>query len=393
MTYTNKTLLACFTSLLLLNGCGGGGSDTSPAIVTPPIPPPVTPPTSAENLTTAFGNYLTILSNEHIIPRYTALATSAQAMQTASTTFCAIVAPQQSDLATVQDAWASLNSAWQGIQWVKVGEVLQDNNLFRVQFWPDTNNAVNRGVSNLLIEPNTVTVADVARQNVGGQGIPALEFLVYPDNQSDSLTTAMDRVKRCEALTAIVQNVTEITTTIQNDWSASGNNYADSLINGTGDFTSVKDSVEELVTNWLEHLENVKDEKILFPLGGQAPGVLDITEHFRSDVSLDSIETNLLTFKALYTNGDQTGLDNILRDTVLQPEIANQMLNALDAAIADVTDLQQNFDSYAAVLNDTQGRAQLAAIVEDIRSIRDILSADFIQALDINIGFNSNDGD
>ena len=140
-------------------------------------------------------------------------------------------------------------------------------------------------------------------------------------------------------------------------------------------------------------MENVKDEKILFPLGGQAPGVLDITEHFRSDVSLDSIETNLLTFKALYTNGDQTGLDNILRDTVLQPEIANQMLNALDAAIADVTDLQQNFDSYAAVLNDTQGRAQLAAIVEDIRSIRDILSADFIQALDINIGFNSNDGD
>ncbi|MFT6270528.1 MAG: putative lipoprotein [Alphaproteobacteria bacterium] len=389
MNYTNKTLIACFTSLLLLNGCGGGSSDIPP----PAITPPETPPTSAENLTIAFGNYLTVLSNEHIIPRYTALANRAQSMQTASATFCAISTPQHEDLTTVQDAWKSLNSAWQGIQWVKIGEVLEDNNVFRLQFWPDTNDAVYRGVSNLLIEPNTVTGADVARQNVGGQGIPALEFLLYPDNQSDSLTTATDRVKRCEALTAIAQNVTAITITIQKDWSASGNNYADSLINGTGDFTSVKDSVEELVTNWLEHLENVKDEKILFPLGGQAPGVLDITEHFRSDVSLDSIETNLLTFKALYTNGDQTGLDNILRDTVSQTEIASQMLNALDAAIAEITDLQQNFNSYEAALNDTQGRAQLTAIVEDIRAIRDVLSTGFIQALDINIGFNSNDGD
>jgi predicted lipoprotein len=392
MKYTKKTLTAGILGLVLLNACGGGSDTTAPtAPITPIVVTP--PPTAAQALTTAFADYLTVLSANHIVPRYTALANTAQQMQTASAVFCDIATPAQSDLDTLRTSWRSLTAAWQAIQWVKVGEVLEDNNLFRIQFWPDNNNAVERGVSNLLIEPNIVTVADVARQNVGGQGIPALELLLYPINQSDSLLTSTNRVKRCEVVTAIAQNLTAITAAIRNDWSMSGNNYANSVITGTGDFTSVKDSIEELVTNWLEHLENVKDEKILFPLGGQAPGVPLISEHFRGDASLDAIETNLLTFKALYTNDTQTGLYDILRDTVSQPEIADQMLAAIDSSLSNITAIQQNFSSLEAALNDSQGRTQLTAIVEDIRSIRDVLSSGFIQALDINIGFNSNDGD
>lgn len=386
-----KAFLAnLITAALLLTACGGGGSDSSPAPTPNPTPTPTPQPVDMD---AEFANYLTDLADGHIIPRYDALLEQATALQQEATAFCAIASPNNQDLTDLRSQWQSTNNSWQAVQWVKVGAVVAENRLFRIQFWPDANDAVTRGVENLLIEPNTVTPEFVATQNVGGQGLPALEYLMYPESSSDSLLTATDRAKRCEVVEAVAGNLVNITTEIRDAWSPNAGNYRDQLISGTGDFTSIQDSVEELVTNWLEHLEIVKDEKMLYPLSTEAPGIIQITEHWRSDVSLSSIETNLRAIKSLYSNDDGHGFDDILITALEQQAIADQMSEAIDQAITDIVAINQSFSSYEDVLNDADGRAQLETVINDLRDVRDVLTTGFIQALDISIGFNSNDGD
>ena len=160
--------------------------------------------------------------------------------------------------------------------------------------------------------------AYIAKQNVGAQGLSALEQLLYPQASQDSLLIADDKVKRCQAATAISANVATITVAINNGWQPSGGNYYAQFTEGTGDFTSRKDAVEEVVTNWVEQLELVKDEKMLIPLGNASPGLPLEAEHISSDSAFISIQQNVAAFKVIYTAGGGHGFDNILIDYLEQ---------------------------------------------------------------------------
>jgi hypothetical protein len=388
----NKTVIAAL-AVLFLSACGGGGGSDTPTTPAPaPEVVPVTPPATID-LPAEFTDYLTGLADGIVIPAYQSMQASANDLITATSTFCALSSPTVTQLDTVRDKWIVLNLDWQQVQWVKVGPVVSQNRLFRIQFWPDNNDAVSRGVSNLLLQSSTVSADDVASQNVGGQGLPALELLLFPSTENENLIQAENKDKRCEVATAISQNLVNITTDINTEWSATGGNYRNQLITGTGEFTSITDAVEELTTNWLEALEIVKDEKMLLPLGSESPGNVGIAENTLSDQSLASIEANLQSFVDLYSNGDNKGFDSILTNTLDQDAINTQMLTAINAMLIRIKQINQDYDSYSAVLASEQGRQQIDALIEEIRVTRDHLSTGFIQALDINIGFNSNDGD
>ncbi|WP_111978877.1 hypothetical protein [Algibacillus agarilyticus] len=69
-------------------------------------------------------------------------------------------------------------------------------------------------------------------------------------NGIDGAATADNANFRCTMLTSIAQNMLTMTTSIHHQWQISGEsdseNYGAQLSNGTGDFTSVKDALEEL---------------------------------------------------------------------------------------------------------------------------------------------------
>lgn len=372
---------------LVLGACGGGGGgDTS-------NPPPV--PTPTVTLNSEFTDYLTSLADKHILPAYQLLHTDAVKMQQETSRFCGLGNATESDLAKVQSAWGEVNKAWQRIQWLGQGLMGEDNRNFRMQFWPDGNDAVPRGVEGLLSATETVDAAYVANRNVGGQGLPALELLLFSADPADSLLTASDKDKRCEVTQAIAQNVLNVSNEVLTGWQASGGNFRQSLINGAAPFSSTTDAIEELVTNWLERLERVKDEKLMLPLGAGSPGVPQLAEHYLSDQSLQSIVLNLRSFKQVYQGGDGSGkgFDDILANFLQQEAINTQMLEAIDGLISDAEGMQTRYNSFNAMLADAQGRAELQAMIDKLRVLRDVLTSSFVQALDINIGFNSNDGD
>lgn len=383
--------VALSLSVAACGGGGGGGTSTTPTSPTTPTTPTI--PTTPDNLDGEFTNYLTDLADNHIVPGYAAMSERAQDLNAEMTDFCQLDTPSQNNLTALREEWAAFNQAWQSVQWVKVGAVVEESRNFRIEFFPDNNNAVERGVDNLLLESQTVTADIVASQNVGGQGIPALERLLFPSSDDDSLLSAENKQKRCEVATAIAQNLVNVSEEIDSAWQPSGGDYRANLIEGTGEFTSVQDAVEELVTNWLENLELVKDEKLLYPLGDSSPGNVEIAELVLSDESLSSIEANINAFLTLYTAGNGAGFDDILNDTLGQDTINTQMMDALNASMTTIITIREQHESLDTLFQEDTGRALAAGLVDNLRDVRDVLTTGFVQALDINIGFNSNDGD
>jgi len=371
-----------------LTACGGG-SDTTAEITPDPVDP-TTPTTPISTIDNEFGLWLTDLANNHVLPSYQNLQESSALLSNQTIEFCANASPSNAEHLVLQTSWREVMSNWQAIQWLKVGPIVENNRIFRLHYWPDSKDSVGRGVTNLLASSEEINETFIAKQSVGSQGLPALESLLFPEASQDSLLNANDKEKRCQVLTAISANVATITEAVNSDWQIAGGNYHAQLTQGTGDFSSKKDAVEELVTNWLEQIERVKDEKMLVPLSVSSPGIPTIAEHTLSDTSVLSLQQNIATFSVIYSAGGGHGFDNILIDHLSQQNIATEMLTSIEAAIANANILA---GSYETLLKTEAGRAQITAIIDSLRAVRDVLTVDFVQATDINIGFNSNDGD
>lgn len=369
----------------LLSACGGGSDTTTE---TKPEPgKPTTPVTTIED---EFGFWLTDLANNHVLPSYQNLQDTSALLSSQTIDFCAQQSQSSNDLTNLQQSWRDVMSSWQTIQWLKVGPIVNDNRIFRVHYWPDSKGSVGRGVTNLLANSEEINEAYIAKQSVGSQGLPALEQLLFPQSNQDSLLNASDKNKRCQVLMAISANVATISKEVNSEWQINAGNYYAQLTQGTGDFSSKKDAVEELVTNWLEQIERVKDEKMLVPLSVASPGIPTIVEHVLSDESVISIQKNIATFKVIYSAGGGHGFDDILIAHLSQQNIATEMSTAIDNAITSANILS---GSYETLLKSPEGRVQISATIDNLRAIRDVLTVDFVQATDINIGFNSNDGD
>lgn len=387
--YKKTRLLTSLALTAILSACGGGSSDSSPTAPTTPSTP-TTPTTPVGSIDEQFGLWLTDIATNHVLVGYQNLQDSALVLKQQSESFCAVNEPSERELDELKQVWRDTMSDWQTMQWLKVGPVLEETRNFRLHYWPGNNDSVGRGVSKILSTSEEINEAYIAKQNVGAQGLPALEQLLYPVSNQDSLLIASDKEKRCQAVTAISANVASITAAINDGWQISGGNYFTQFTEGSGDFTGQKDAVEEVVTNWVEQLELVKDEKMLVPLGNASPGLPLEAEHRLSDSAVISIQQNVAAFKVIYTAGGGHGFDNILIDYLEQNSIANEMLAAIDASIEEAADLQGSYDE---LLKTAEGRATIDANINAIRAIRDILTVDFVQATDINIGFNANDGD
>jgi predicted lipoprotein len=390
--FTKLTPLKIITPLLLtmtLTACGGGGDSESRSTDTPVTP--ITPSTPTSTDEEQFGLWLTDLADNVILPAYQDLLNKATILSSQSADFCALNSPSNSDLQTLQQNWSDFNGSWQNIQWLKVGPVIEESRIFRLELWPDDNDSVTSAITSILAEPE-ITADLFETKYVGGQGIPALEVFLFSTDQQTSLLSANDKDKRCEALTAIGENLVNITTDINRGWQTTGDNYVASLKAGTGDFTSKKDAVEELVTNWLEQVEQVKDEKLLKSLADAAPGLPDTAEFTLANEVIASVKINAMAFSQLYSAGNGHGFDDILTDHFEQLSISADITNKIDSIIGAINLLDETM-SYPELLNDTTSREQLTDVIQKIRELRDLITADFVQATDINIGFNSNDGD
>ncbi|GLR69923.1 imelysin family protein [Agaribacter marinus] len=376
-----------FVSVSLL-ACGGGSDSTNLQMPAPQPSPTPSPPTVPQTLDDQLAELTAALADDLILPAYRNFQTGVSDFNTATNAYCSNLAPTEESISQYQIQWLMLSKAWQGIQWLKIGPAMSENRLFRVQFWPDRNDAVSRGVENALIEQIPIDATFIANQNVGAQGIPALEYLLF--NEENPLNRAFNRDKRCELIQAITVNLMNISNELVDGWE---NTSQRDFTNGEGEFSSINDALEEFVTNWLEFIELVKDEKLIVPLTANAPGRPDAAEHFRSDKSLEIIALNVNTLLAIYGNDESTSFRHIVKSFLAQGTIDDEIMRSLNGAKDAVERILAIQNSYTAALNDPELRQELNLLIGHLRDYRDHFTTGFIQSLDLNIGFNSNDGD
>ena len=339
------------------------------------------PTQKAERAESGYQRYLQDVSRLHLAPGYENLSEKARSLNQVVDLSCKVDNGSSVNWQGAQTQWRETMQAWQGIKWMQLGPVNLKSRHQRLQYWPDGNDAVGRGLGKLLLQTPAPDVTRLSQINVGAQGLPALERLIF----SHAGELPGDQAHQCAVAKVIADNIQQISIQMDQEWK----DYSQTLIQGKEEFNGVKDATEELISNWLAQLIVLIDNRLTYPLSVGSPGIPALAESPYSDVSMLSIRANLRSFKAALTAGNGYGLDDMLADRG-QTELASQIVAELDKSITMADALP---DAFSQGLADPQSWKQMQTLVTQLKVFQKLMVEGVVMQLQLNIGFNALDGD
>lgn len=375
MTFSFHRYLAVLLGLIALSACQPSvQQDENTELM-----PPKAQETSDSDR--AFSKLLTHLADENLIPGYQLFDERLRLMNHHLLQGCADQELNVQEITTLQADWRLSMQSWQAVKWFSLGPVNTDNRHSRIQYWPDGNRAVKRGVEKLLAG-ETPELKTLQNFNVGAQGLPALEMLLFarPEN--------IPAAKYCDTMRVINENLTEMSRAILAEWLAE-DGFRQKYVSGKGDFSSLKDAVEESFSNWFAQLSLINDNKISYPMGLRAPGVPGLAESPFADTSMSNIRANFANTKTILMEPGHFTVLALLQENgskVLVEQITSQALK-LEESLNGLP------DSLTKALANNTERQQLLTTTTELGKLQSLLVEDMPVALQLNIGFNALDGD
>lgn len=185
-------------------------------------------------------------------------------------------------------------------------------------------------------------------------------------------------------------------------WDQNQGNYSKSFIDGSK-FSSTKQAVNHL-TDALFSIEAAKDVKLGKPLGfhkdclNPSGACAEMSEHFWSKISLESIETQFTTFQRIFNGTKQDGtagfgLDDYL-EAVGRKDVSDNMKVKMAVLVPALQRLHEHGDlqSQIQVLNVSEcrqstsqdRRVEICAVYQDVRGLTTLLKTDFLLALSLS---------
>ncbi len=315
---------------------------------------------------------------QHVQPRYAALEQTTLQLSEASQALCA--APSEASLLEAQEQWRKAMGAWQGIQHVQFGPVQFLMRNFGLEFWPDRKNIGARQLREALASNKPYDDEFFRLASVSLQGFPALERLLF----ADSALQDMQQGRNCELTQAIAGHVANVSQAIHAEWQDLSQN----------DFALEQDREEaaelavEFMASLVEPIEAVRDSKLIKPMNGTADKARPkLLESHRSGNSLANIRSNLAALNELYQGTDANVFQLLQQAEAGQlAEDINSTFKQLDAQLAAIdTPLK-------AAITQPDAHAQLQQVTRLLKQLSEQLDS-AMQVLDIELGFNSRDGD
>ena len=374
-------------ALLAACGGGGGGGGSAPAPTPPPQPPP--PPSPPADPLGAVGTVreeqlrlFRALANDVLGPDYQAFADASRDLSTAMDSYCD--APDTNDLEPVRERWVSAMDAWQRLQFLRDGPVEEDNRRLRVQWYWDRKDALLRGVNELLGGSADITEARVRSSNVGVQGLPALEYLLYAD--AVPLAEAASHPRRCQLATAIAANLRTLAGEISEPWAADGAMRED-FANASGRYTDGNAVLVVILEALNVQSETIADDKIRKPV---AQGNVDTLESPWARRSKDNVVTNLAAFRAVFDDDAENvyRLRDYLRRAHDGETIGNEIASAFDDADERLTAFEAGFEDVI--------RGEAVGDIDAVGAVfqrLERLAREAANVANVNLGFNNEDGD
>ncbi|MET1257035.1 imelysin family protein [Aliikangiella maris] len=382
---SSMSLAAALLMLSFIYGCGGGGGSE----------PNDDDFTAGSNKVDEQVALLRYLGNDVFVPGYQSLAQASVELVNSAQVFCSSSSLSATELSQLRHAWLTVMDKWQLLQIMRFGPIVKNNYQYRIQFWPDDNNAVTNNIENLLSGTQVITESVVANTSVGAQGLPAIEYLIFKADEqvlaefSDSNTAA----RRCQLLNAITLNLQTITADLVDRWLASGEDFISDFtgkgIAGSGDTSKLDEMVSDVVNTLIEQAQFILLNKLQAPLGDNIPGYTQAAESWRSEYSKANLVNNLKAFKVVYGEnnfGFSRYLNEVVEADVLDANMQERLQQLVDIS-------EQIEGTYSQALASQTEREKISQLVELMQSLIVKLEGDLAKAMNATVGFNGNDGD
>lgn len=277
-------------------------------------------------------------------------------------------------------AWREAMTAWQRVQHFRAGPVEEANRRLRIHWFPDSNNAVERGLRQWLRGSQAITQAAIASTSAGAQGLPALEQLIFA---AEPMTAGS---RSCLLTAAIADNLHVMADAVAQPWGEGGATL-EGFVTGGAPFLGPGDVLVALFEAIVVQAEFIADRKIGPALRLGEASVLE------SPLAMHSRENLAANVEALQALAG-TGEDNAYRLYDYLERAHGE--GALAAELADlITRLQQQLagleDTLEGVVGkgDTEPLSRLRAGFRELRQRGEEAAI----AAGVNLGFNSEDGD
>lgn len=312
---------------------------------------------------------------------YESYAASSRTLQQRTDELCA--SPSTQSLSSAQEAFKENALDWQQVQWLNFGPVTYFMRYYAFEYWPDKKGVTQRQLRALT--QSDPSVMDAPRfwtsASIAVRGLTAIESLLYhPD--FEPLTSA----NHCQLLERVTTHHLESATSVASQWK---DGKAQDWVfdeEGTG-FDPEKVALEQFLQQWIEHMSAVKDAKLETPIGYNGRENLKLAEFYRSDLSLQTIQKNLKSYREIYHAGSPSLYDIAKQsNSALATQFEQQLLENVKLSLQLPEDFFHNNRS-------KENRIALATpLVKSISNSQSYLSS-LVTSLGFQIGFNSRDGD
>ena len=321
------------------------------------------------------------LSQQHILPRYQALASSSEQLKQATASLCQ--QPGEGQLNASRNAFHQTMDAWQGIQHIQFGPVEFLMRNFSLLFWPAKKNLTSKQLNALLSakDENSLNADYFRGASIAVKGLPALERLLFSDKPLSPYG--------CQLAHAIATNVNLMSDEIAQEWESQQLPRIDSAPDGSDYYEDSIEASTELMKALVEPVEVIRDLKLLRPLHKSAQKAKPRrSESWRSERSLRNVRINLAALAELYRGSDTSSVK-----ALLQAEGQGALAQTIDSHFSELDQQLAAIEKplYDAV-KDPKGHQQLRAISDQMKILHVELEQ-AMQVLEIQLGFNSRDGD
>lgn len=308
---------------------------------------------------------LTAVVDEHILPRYQALADEASDLATAAAKPC------DADRSDLIPAYHDAFDAWIGVSHLRFGPSEKDDRAFALAFWPDPRGSTPKTLASLMRDEDPVVKdpTDFAKVSVAARGFYAMEFLLF-DAQ---FVAAENSSYHCALVRAVANDIAANASAILSDWQGE---YGALIASPGNDTYRTKDeAAQQIFTAVSTGLEFTSVARLGRPLGTIERPRPSRAEARRSGRSLRHVILSLEATKEL---------------TARLTSDREDIVRAFDASLEYARGL--NDPGFAGVAT-PDGRFRVDVLQTQINDLRRILSTEIGPELGVSAGFNSLDGD
>jgi uncharacterized protein len=305
-----------------------------------------------------------------IIPHYQALSLTADAQEKSWAEFCA--KPDEMGFQALQKAYLATADSWSQIEFLRYGPIGEEFRAERMSYWPERKNATAKALA-LLLENDGV--ADLApeffsKYSVAGQGLPALERLLFDDRAQVEMLNGSRKERRCAVGQAIAWNIVMIAHDVRISWTSD-------VVEAIANPETAKEATSRIVTDFLSTFAFMRDIKLRPMLGKDVAAARPaLAESWRSRRSKRALTLNLETVLDL-AKLIMAGKDG---DTPATIATAVEFADALP-------------EEFGQAVSDIKQRQQFYLLLDALAAARDKAHDEIPAMLGITVGFNSQDGD